>query len=197
MSGAIAVCPLPVLGTTAAFDAKAQTMRLAYTLLGDQRATDLLLAALAETLEAEGLRTCGVVQTNTRGWDDHRCDMDVMVLPRSAPIRISQSLGTGSKGCRLDPAALERAAGAVEARLAQGADVLILNKFGKLEAAGRGFREVIGLALARDLPVLIGLGERNLSAYETFAQGLAIALPPDHDALHDWIRAGGQAAATA
>lgn len=176
---------------------EADLMRLAYTMLGDQRATDLLLADLARTLEAAGLRTCGVVQTNTRGWDDHRCDMDVMVLPESAPIRISQSLGSQSKGCRLDPSALEQAAGEVQARLSQGADVLILNKFGKLEAEGRGFREVIGMALALDLPVLVGLSDKNLAGFEMFSQGLAVSLPPEGRALRQWVCADRQDAATA
>ncbi|MEX5726690.1 hypothetical protein Ga0609869_000043 [Rhodovulum iodosum] len=52
--------------------------------------------------------------------------------------------------CRLDPAALETAVGLVAAGLSSGADLLIVNKFGKHEAAGRGFRYVVAEAVAMD-----------------------------------------------
>jgi hypothetical protein len=82
--------------------------------------------------------------------------MDVRVLPNGPILRISQNLGSVSKGCRLDPAALEAAVGLVEARLDPNVDLLIINKFGKHEADGRGFRTVIAAALDLEIPVLVG-----------------------------------------
>ena len=59
---------------------------------------------------------------------------DVRVPPGDPVLRISQALGPSARGCRLDAAALEVAVGLVSTRLAEGADLLILNKFGKHEA---------------------------------------------------------------
>ena len=104
--------------------------------------------------------------TRVRG----RCDMDVRVLPQGTTLRISQSLGRGARGCRLDADALETAVTLVDAALENGADCLIINKFGKQEANGRGFRNTIAEALVRELPVLVGLNGLNLEAFQTFAE---------------------------
>lgn len=164
-------------------------MNIAYTMAPGRGDTDLILLRLADRLAARGLRCCGTVQINTERPDAGPCDMDVKVLPAGPVLRISQDLGRDSHGCRLDPQALETAVGHVVASLAAGADVLIVNKFGKHEAEGRGFREVIAEALARDIPVLVGLNGMNLPAFEAFAGGLAVPLPPEEEALSAWVGA--------
>lgn len=162
-------------------------MKLAYTMAPGRGDTDLVLERLAADLSACGTRCCGTVQINTARADAGPCDMDVRVLPEGPVLRISQTLGPSARGCRLDPAALETAAGLVAAKLASGADLLIINKFGKHEADGRGFREVIAEAVAADVPVLVGLNALSREAFETFAGGMAVQLPPDLEALKDWV----------
>lgn len=103
-------------------------------------------------------------------------------------LRISQSLGPGSEGCRLNPAVLEEAAGLVQGSLDAGADLLIVNKFGKHEASGRGFRQVIGSALSRGIPVLTGVNAINRSAFHAFAGEFAMALDPDLTSLINWVQ---------
>ena len=82
---------------------------------------------------------------------------------------------------------LETAVGLVKADLLSGAHLLIVNKFGKHEAEGRGFRNVIAEAVAMDIPVLVGLNTLNRPAFESFTQGLAVQLPSDHAALMAWV----------
>jgi len=164
-------------------------MKIAYTMAQGRGDTDLLLAGVAGSLKELGLRVCGTVQINTEREKDGPCDMDVRVLPDGPVIRISQSLGRGSTGCRLDPSALEQAVGRVAASLAQGADAMIVNKFGKHEAEGRGFREVIAEALLRDIPVVVGVNGLNREAFERFCGGHAAFLPPERDAIAAWVRA--------
>lgn len=162
-------------------------MNIAYTMLPGRGDTDLLLAALAQRLLKSGLRVCGVVQSNHENPGDHPCDMNVHVLPGGPVLRISQALGSGSKGCRLDPSVLEQAALDVEARLTDGADVLIVNKFGKHEAQGRGFRTAIANAVEMDIPVLVGLNDLNQTAFEEFTAGEAIQLTAQMDTLQTWV----------
>jgi nucleoside-triphosphatase THEP1 len=163
-------------------------MRLAYTMAQGCGDTDLVLERLASDLAARGLRCCGTVQINSARADAGPCDMDVRVLPNGATLRISQDLGPQARGCRLDPAALETAVGLVATGLSSGADLLIVNKFGKHEAEGRGFRDVIAEALAMDIPVLVGLNVLNRPAFEIFAEGLAIQLPAEPAALMAWVK---------
>jgi hypothetical protein len=162
-------------------------MKLAYTMAPGRGDTDLVLERLAAALAARGLRCCGTVQINSARADAGPCDMDVRVLPDVAILRISQDLGPQARGCRLDPAALETAVGLVAAGLSSGADLLIVNKFGKHEAEGRGFRDVIAEAVAMDIPVLVGLNVLNRPAFEAFAEGTAIKLPPEPAALMAWV----------
>ncbi|MCI5074876.1 DUF2478 domain-containing protein [Oricola sp.] len=161
-------------------------MKLAYTMAPGRGDTDLVLHALACSIIEQGHRPVGTVQINTES-DAGPCDMDVKILPDGGTIRISQALGRASRGCRLDPAALETAVGLVEAELFKGADCLIVNKFGKHEAEGRGFRPVIADALARDIPVLVGINRLNQDAFLDFVGGFATELVPELPVLEDWL----------
>ena len=163
-------------------------MKIAYVMAEEAGAVDEMLAEFAKRLAATGMRTCGTVQINSDAADGGRCDMDVKVLPDGPTVRISQSLGRHSRGCRLDPAALEEAVALATVRLEQGADVLIINKFGKHEAEGRGFRNLIAEAISRDVPVVVGLNALNRSAFEVFTGDMAKPVPADCEALLDWLR---------
>ena len=147
---------------------------------------DFLLASFANRMMARGYRVRGIVQINTERTPGHACDMDIKVLPEGAIYRISQNLGAGSRGCRLDPEALEMSVAEVQASLESGADLVILNKFGKQEAEGRGFRDVLAGAVAEGIPVLVGLNALNREAFETFASGMATECAPTLEALTEW-----------
>ncbi|MFV1464798.1 MULTISPECIES: DUF2478 domain-containing protein [unclassified Phaeobacter] len=164
-------------------------MHLSYVMTQERGATDKLLSALADRLQADGLRLAGIVQTNTECYDSQLCDMDVRVLPAGETIRISQSLGPEARGCRLNPEALERAVGQVTAALGQdpAPQVLLVNKFGKHEADGRGMRPVIGEALARGAVVVSGVNRMNVEAFQSFSDGLAQEAEPDLEALVSWV----------
>lgn len=163
-------------------------MKLGYVTHDGPGEIDAFLAALALRLKAEGLRMAGTVQINSDSDCGHACDMDLLLLPDGPEVRISQDLGAGSTGCRLDAGALEQAV-AVSRRRLEGADVLIVNKFGKHEAEGRGFRELIAEALSLGLPVLTGVNHQNFVAFQTFCGGGAVALAAEPEAITSWLKA--------
>jgi len=159
---------------------------LAYV-IGDARgAMDQLLARAAAAFSAQDVPLAGVVQVNTDTESTVRCDMDLQVLGRAETVRISQRLGNAAQGCRLDPAGLESAAGLVEATL-DDASLLIVNKFGKAEGEGRGFRPVIARALGQGVPVLIGVSRDNLPAFHAFCEGLGDEVGADLPAILGWF----------
>ena len=43
---------------------------------------------------------------------------------------------------------------------------MIVNKFGKHEASGRGFRMVIAEAIERNIPVIVGVSALNLGDFK-------------------------------
>ncbi|MDR7126225.1 DUF2478 domain-containing protein [Pseudotabrizicola sp. 4114] len=148
---------------------------------------DRLLARVAERLTATGIALGGVVQINTETDPDRPCLMDLRVLSDGSVFRISQSLGRHSQGCRLDAAGLEEAVGRVaSALLAAPPHLLILNKFGKQEAEGRGFRPVIAQALSLGVPVLTSVSAKNRAGFDLFAAEFANTLPSDENAVLAW-----------
>lgn len=161
---------------------------------GGRGGTDRLLTEVGRRLEAEGAPLTGVVQSNIEFDPARQCHMDLHVLGAgdgaAEGLRISQNLGIAALGCRLDPHGLEAAAGAVAAALATGRPrLLIVNKFGRGEIEGGGFRPVIGQALASGVAVLCGVGAKNAPAFEDFAGGLAETLAPDAEVVLAWCRA--------
>lgn len=168
-------------------------MKIGYVMSPGRGDVDRVLGRLAETLMARGVDVAGVVQTNTDCGPSKACDMDVEVLPAGPVLRISQDLGPESRGCRLNPEALELAVGLVGQRLNGDTRLLVVNKFGKQEAEGRGFREVIGAALAQDIPVVVGLNGLNRDAFEEFCGGMAEAQTPELQALLEWFDAAPEA----
>jgi len=164
---------------------------LGYVTTAGRGESDRLIAGLAERLVAEGTRLVGAVQRNIERPGDARCDMELCGVGRAGLWRISQRLGTLSRGCRLDPQGLESAAGEIAAALAAdaGAELLLINKFGKQEIDGRGFRPVIAAALLRDLPVLTAVNARNLPAFLAFAEGMAEPVAAEPEALRQWCLA--------
>ncbi|MBS0563345.1 MAG: DUF2478 domain-containing protein [Proteobacteria bacterium] len=168
-------------------------MKLGFVRLEGPGATDAFLSAMAGHLSSCGFRLAGTVQINTDRECGHLCDMDLLLLPDGPEVRISQNLGTGSTGCRLDAGALEQAVAIARARLGN-ADLLIVNKFGKHEAEGRGFRELIAEALAAGLPVLIGVNPQNFAAFQDFCGGAAVPLPAEPGTIAGWLAADPVAA---
>ena len=159
--------------------------------IGDRRgAVDALLAHVAAVLQAQGRALAGVVQVNTEIEGAIRCDMDLRILGRDETVRISQRLGNAARGCRLDPGGLAAAVGLVEHSL-DGTSLLLVNKFGKSELDGGGFRPVIARALGLGIPVLLGINRDNLTGFLTYAGGMAQAIDADPDALLAWCGGPG------
>lgn len=165
---------------------------LGYIVAGAGGVADRCLADLARRLDTAALPFAGAIQRNTARADRQPDDMDLRIIGSDRVVRISQSLGPGSAGCRLNAAALEEAAGLVGVALDTGAPrVLLLNRFGRQEAEGRGFRPLIGRALGEGVAVLMAVGPDYLDAFEAFAGGMAERLPSDTAALFDWCEAAG------
>ena len=82
---------------------------LGYIRSQDRGVGDTVLSNVADRLIARGLRVYGTIQVNRERRDGQRCDMDIKILPEGLEIRVSQSLGLGARGCRLDSGALETA----------------------------------------------------------------------------------------
>jgi len=154
---------------------------------GHGQDADRLLSEVATLLRAAGVPLAGATQRAMERADRCACDMIVTDLHSDIEIPISEDRGSLARGCRLDASALERLVGSTLAALDSGARVLIVNRFGKRESEGRGFRPAIARALEAGLPVLIGVNRDHIAAWKTFSDGLALDLPVSLPDIVDWL----------
>lgn len=163
---------------------------LAAVQFDDGQDIDELLTAFVHEQIGRGLNVRGVLQSRgSSGGECHCADMDLHAIGSDIIFRISQPLGNGSSGCRLHPGALAECSAFIDREIEQGADLLILNRFGKGESEGRGFRDLISRTLTRGIPVLIAVRPAYLSAWEQYSGEYGVTLPFSFTALSDWFEA--------
>ena len=155
---------------------------------GDGLSADSLIAQCAADLAISDFRLGGIVQSNARKPGRRRCDMYVKDLLGGAEIKISLDRGNEARGCRLDPDAFAKIDAWVERAVLERVDLLIINKFGKEEAHGRGLRQAIAEALIAEIPLVIGVSTRNLCDFLTFIGRSGTRLRPDAEAITAWCR---------
>lgn len=155
---------------------------------------DRLMSRVAANLRRRGYRVGGVVQSNVMQPGQCRCDMLLEELGTGEVHQISQQLGPGSRGCRLDASLFENVVARVEASLREPLDIFIVNKFGKQEAEGRGLRQAIAEALAAGIPVLVGLNHDYAAAWRDFCGGDGDILAPDEASIGSWLESSLAAA---
>ena len=161
---------------------------LAAILFDEGQDIDALLAAFVQRRLASGLNVVGVLQSRGVGSGECHCrEMDLHVIGTDRTFRISQSLGRGSSGCRLHPGALADCCVFLENQLRAGVDLLVLNRFGKGESDGSGFRDLISRSLEHDIPVLTAVRPTYLAAWQEFSDGYGSTLPFSADLAEDWI----------
>lgn len=160
---------------------------LGFVTLTEKGRADVLLADLAAALAGAGVPVVAMVRAPLPA--ERACEMHLRLMPSEQVLSISQALGAGADACMLDPGALEEAVAATARAIAEApaGAVVILNKFGKQEAAGRGCRPLIAQALDAGLAVLISVPPETRADFEAFAEGFAQELAPDARALADFL----------
>lgn len=160
---------------------------LGFVTLIEKGRADVLLAGLAAQIAAAGLPVIAMVRAPVDG--ERACEMHLRLWPSDRVTSISQPLGPGADACTLDAGALELAVEETARAIAAAPEgaVVILNKFGKQEAAGRGCRPLIGQALEAGLRVLISVPPETRADFGAFAGDLAEELPADALALADFL----------
>jgi hypothetical protein len=88
--------------------------------------------------------------------------------------------------CHLDAAGVEAACAAVLGRIPTS-DLVVLSKFGKLEAARSGLFRAFERAVGTGRPLLTTVSHRHRDAWQAFAPE-ATPLPDDGAALRRWWR---------
>lgn len=153
----------------------------------DGLAADRFISDLGYRIRDAGVAVAGIVQHNKFIRDRTKCDMAVEELASETVLQLSEDRGKEARGCRLDRGALAEAAALLSASLENGPDLVILNKFGKLEAEGRGLRDTLADAVQLGVPIVVGVPYRNIEQWRAFAEGLAEECAIGSPRLHEWL----------
>lgn len=140
-----------------------------------------VLAALVDVLRTRKVALAGTIQ-HSHG----PCSMVLEILPSGVRMPISQNLGRGASGCRLDAAALAEAASMVRRALGTSPALVVFNKFGAQEASGNGLSDEMAEAALSGLPMLTAVNEKLLPQWSAFTGGAFSRLPCSVEAALAW-----------
>ena len=146
---------------------------------------DLVLCAFAEHLAASGKKLCGLVQfcDGVRGGSPGR----VMVLDSWQVVEVGGRHDSAANShCLLDAGWLNQMGTQARESIEQGVDTVIVNRFGPLEAAGRGFRDAILAASQTQTPLIIAVPEFEFERWTQFSRGMTVRLECTLDSVLRW-----------
>src|SRR5215475_11288195 len=138
----------------AMFDVRSNLAALVY---GQHQDPDAVLRDLAADLNSQGFRAVGMVQAG-------QCadsSLSAVLVHNGEKLLLSQDFDPSASGCRLDLGRLEEAGERIAGALESGADLVIINRFGKRERDGKGLAYLIKHALDAGIPVVIAVSSDN------------------------------------
>jgi hypothetical protein len=148
-------------------------------------ATEVLLAAVVSHVSATGVKVAGLLaQTPVTGQTCNAGILRDITTMSEFSIRLSEP--SPDTSCVLDARGVAAASEDVLDRIAE-CDLVVLSKFGKLEAGGSGLLPVFSAAKNLRKPVLTSVSGKHHAAWKAFAPHAA-ELDPDEDVVRDWCR---------
>ena len=145
-----------------------------------------VLTDAAGLLRARGISVGGLLQRQGDRLASGKCGMWLDDIATGATIRLDEPRGAGAGACMLDTDALARAAWLLRGHIDAGISVIIVNRFGGMEADGAGLRAEIAEAVCAGAVVLIPVRADRLPALETFLGGAATLLPKTASDIAGW-----------
>lgn len=150
--------------------------------------TQPLMEAFAQSLARAGRRVFGVVQTRVADEKNGKPRIVLREVTSGALYPISQDLGRGSIACNLDTHGLADACAQIENAARAGADLIVISKFSKQEAARGGLCDAFKAAMSARVPVIAAVSPHYLEEWAAFAGPLAEFVEPSREALEEWWR---------
>jgi hypothetical protein len=164
---------------------------LAAIIYDDGHDPDALLRGFAAELSRSGRRVVGLVQLGHPLANPPQ--LSALLVHSGHTMRLFQELGPGATGCKLDLGQLLAAGADVAAAMDDGADLVVINRFGRQERDGKGLSYLIERALSASIPVVIAVPLARLTDWNAFSDGMATHLSCDARSLDAWWRAASAA----
>lgn len=145
-----------------------------------------MMWACVSRWRAAGARVHGVLERHDGSGLHNAEAVSLVDVASGAEFPIFQDLGSAGTACNLDPSGIVAACAAVCQTLDGAVDLIVLSKFGKLEADRSGLIDAFGAAIARGVPVLTAVAPAYQAAWEAFSAPLAMDVALDGPSLDAW-----------
>lgn len=132
------------------------------------------------------VRAVGVVEVPLPVDDDGCSAGELKSLGDGRRFPLLQALGADATACRLDSSAVVSACDIVQRDIAAGCDLVVLSKFGKVEAERSGLAAAFASAMEGGVPILTSVSPKFGAAWDRFAAPLYVILPPEPAAVEAW-----------
>ncbi|MCC6170458.1 MAG: DUF2478 domain-containing protein [Gammaproteobacteria bacterium] len=169
-----------------------QVLPIAAVVYAGHGAVDGVVAEFARGLQRRGRQVRGLLQNDSPAGAGSMCGTVLVDLHSSERYRISQDLGSGSVSCRVDPGGLAIASIVLRRALAEDTDLVVVNRFGVLEATGGGFAAEMLALMEAERPLLAAVAEKHREHWLHFTGGAGVELPVEIQALESWFAGLGQ-----
>jgi uncharacterized protein DUF2478 len=157
---------------------------LAALVYGNGQDPDAVLREFADDVKRQGFRAVGLVQAG-------QCadsSLSAVLVHSGEELLLAQDFDPAASGCRLDLARLQNAGNRVADAMGHGADLLVVNRFGKRERDGKGLAFLIERALGADIPVVIAVSNDRFAEWIKYAGGMSVKLACEREPLETWWR---------
>jgi hypothetical protein len=166
------------------------TSRIAVVQGAPGAVVDELLAGAVERWSSS-LRIAGVVAEGD-GLAKGKCsagNLRTLASGKLFSIFAQDNPDAGLDACNVDGRGATAAAEVAEQDITAGCDLVVLNRYAKLEQAGDGLSRAFVAAIAAGVPLLTSVSPNRTEAFEAFAATGFTLLPPDAAAIDAWVDA--------
>jgi Protein of unknown function (DUF2478) len=145
-----------------------------------------LLAAFADRRRQEGFRVAGAIEVPAPA-DACLCGpLALKDIASGALFPVTLDLGPGSAACKLNSAGLSEACQSVLKAISEGAGLVVLSKFGKVEAEGGGFLDAFNAAAGAGIPCITGVAPSYAAPFLRYAGGYSQWIRAEADSIEGW-----------
>lgn len=149
---------------------------------------DAVMLEVLERLRSERIVVGGLLQVIERDNPGQCATLSVVDIRTGERARITQNRGKEARGCKLDAQGLVSMAHCIDAAIDDGVDLIMISRFGRAEAEGRGLLSCFSNAICAGIPVLTAVREPHVGRWDAFHGGIATGLALDAGAVLDWFR---------
>lgn len=134
------------------------------------------------------IRIAGVLEERDRA-DGRTCKAGrLRSISNGTLYSMFDDAAPGAAACDIEEAGLDAATDAIRRDIAAGRDLIILSKFGKLEAAGGGLRAAFAACVETRIPLLTYVPVGLEQAWKSFAGRQSAFLSAEAMAIDEWLR---------